>query len=151
MPVEVTGVPVDIAAISHPDDGTASPPVVAGRPIAKQLTGLAANPTPASEQKSYLSLIVGSGFQGLVPLIILSSYHRGEWSTEYCEETGLANWVFVFAWVGMGAVLYQALTLTLTLTLTLSQGPRTLRRAARGARPNQLAYYTRTYLLHFLT
>jgi hypothetical protein len=108
MPIEVTGVPVDIAVISHPNDGTVRPPVVAGRPLAKQLTGLAANPTPASEQKSFLSLLVGSGFQGIIPLIILSSYYRGGWSTAYCE-TGLAKWVFIFAWVGMGVVLYQFL------------------------------------------
>lgn len=107
MPIEVTGVPVDIAEISHPNDGTV-PPVVAGRPLAKQLTGLAANPTPASEQKSFLSLLVGSGFQGIIPLIILSSYYRGGWSTAYCE-TGIAKWVFIFAWVGMGVVLYQFL------------------------------------------
>jgi hypothetical protein len=107
MPIEVTGVPVDIAEISHPNDGTV-PPVVAGRPLAKQLTGLAATPTPASEQKSFLSLLVGSGFQGIIPLIILSSYYRGGWSTAYCE-TGIAKWVFIFAWVGMGVVLYQFL------------------------------------------
>jgi len=100
---------VDIAAISQPnEDGTAPPPVVAGRPLAKQLNALAATPTPMSEQKSYASLLVGSGFQGIVPLIILSSYYRGGWATAYCE-TGLAQWVFVFAWVGMGAVIYQFL------------------------------------------
>ena len=68
MPVEVTGVPVDITAISQPnEDGTAPPPVVAGRPLAKQLNALAATPTPMSEQKSYASLLVGSGFQGIGP------------------------------------------------------------------------------------
>ena len=41
-------------------------------------------------------------------MIILSSYYRGGWATAYCE-TGLAQWVFVFAWVGMGAVIYQFL------------------------------------------
>ena len=128
MPVEVTGVPVDITAISQPnEDGTAPPPVVAGRPLAKQLNALAATPTPMSEQKSYASLLVGSGFQGIVPLIILSSYYRGGWATAYCE-TGLAQWVFVFAWVGMGAVIYQLLINVwfwrwMTLTLTRVDNP----------------------------
>jgi hypothetical protein len=129
MPVEVTGVPVDIAVVSHPDDDGIAlpPPVVAGRPLARQLHGLASTPTPMSEQKSYASLLVGSGFQGIVPLIILSSYYRGGWATAYCE-TGLAQWVFVFAWVGMGAVIYQFLINVwfwrwMTLTLTRVDNP----------------------------
>jgi hypothetical protein len=107
--VEVTGVPVDIAVISHPNDGTVLPPVVAGRPLANQLTGLAATPTPEAKQQSYANILLGSSLQGIVPLIILSSYYRGGWSTAYCEETGLAQWAFVFACVGLGGVLWQFL------------------------------------------
>ena len=42
-------------------------------------------------------------------MIILSAYYQNEWSNAYCEETGLAEWELVFAWVGMGGVIYQLL------------------------------------------
>ena len=103
-PVEVTGAPVDIDA-----NASARPPVVAGKPLTKQLTGLATSPTPESEQKGLLSLLAASAFQGIVPIIILSAYYQNEWSNAYCEETGLAEWALVFAWVGMGGVIYQLL------------------------------------------
>ena len=103
-PVEVTGAPVDIDA-----NASARPPVVAGKPLTKQLTGLATSPTPESEQKGLLSLLAASAFQGIVPIIILSAYYQNEWSNAYCEETGLAEWALVFAWIGMGGVIYQLL------------------------------------------
>ena len=94
MPVEVVGVPVDIEGQANSPVVAGSPPVVvAGRPLTNQLTGLASTPTPESPQKGSLSLLVGAVFQAIVPVIILSSYYRGEWAKAYCEETGLARCV----------------------------------------------------------
>ena len=105
-PVEVPGVPIDIAANAPGIEGSGSPPTVAGRPLTKKPIGLAAI---ATSKFFWVYLLFGSCWVGLVPMIMLVEYYRDDYSKAYCEETDLATWVFVVAWVGVGGIAYHFL------------------------------------------
>ncbi len=69
---------------------------------------LRAGPTHESKQKSNFDLLLSCLTQALVPMIILSVYYRDSWDSLYCE-TDIAQWAFIFGWIGAGVAVYQYL------------------------------------------
>ena len=107
----VTGTPVEAGRENEA-------PVVTGAPVlSRQLSGAAVQqraqqaltgPTAESPQKSSSDLFYSAAMQAILPVILLTNYYRQEWGDRYCS-TDVAEWFFVFGWIGAASVLYAYL------------------------------------------
>ena len=79
------------------------------RSISRRALNMASGPkVDETKQKTQCDLLINAAFQSILPLIFIIPYYRDDWASRYCETT-IAEWAFVFGWIGAACVPYTYL------------------------------------------